>query len=46
VLTNAGPSTVSWSVINTSSWLTVSATLGTNAADGISNVVVSPELLT
>ena len=41
VLTNAGPSTVSWSVINTSSWLTVSATLGTNAADGISNVVVS-----
>jgi hypothetical protein len=41
VLTNASTNVISWSVINTSSWLTVSATLGTNAANGMSNVIVS-----
>jgi hypothetical protein len=40
-LANASASTISWSVINTSSWLTVSSTLGTNASGVSTNVTVS-----
>lgn len=40
-LSNASASAISWSVINTSSWLTVSATLGTNAAGVSTNVTAS-----
>lgn len=40
-LSNASASAISWSVINTSSWLTVSTTLGTNAAGVATNVSVS-----
>lgn len=40
-LSNASASALSWSVINTSSWLTVSTTLGTNAAGIATNIVAS-----
>ena len=40
-ITNSGASTFSWSVINTSSWLNISATHGTNAAGASTNVTVS-----
>ena len=41
VLSNASASALSWSVINTSSWLTVSTALGSNAAGIATNVVAS-----
>jgi len=41
VLTNRGTSSLDWSLINTSSWLTVSSTLGTLAASNLTQVTVS-----
>jgi hypothetical protein len=41
VLTNSSSSPLAWSLINTSSWLSASATSGTVAAGSASNVVVS-----
>jgi Concanavalin A-like lectin/glucanases superfamily len=41
VLSNTSAGAISWSVINTSTWLTVSATLGTNASGVSTNVTVS-----
>jgi subtilase family serine protease len=38
VLTNVGSSTMSWSIVNTSAWLTVSATSGTLAPDSSASV--------
>ncbi|HEV2694633.1 MAG TPA: immunoglobulin domain-containing protein, partial [Verrucomicrobiae bacterium] len=40
-VTNAGPATLSWSLINTSAWLNVSTNGGTLAAGASSPVVVS-----
>ncbi len=40
-LSNASASAISWSVINTSSWLTVSTTLGTIASAITTNVTVN-----
>jgi hypothetical protein len=40
-LSNASASAISWSAINTSSWLNVSTTLGTNASGASTNVTVS-----
>jgi len=41
VLSNASASALAWTVINTSSWLTVSTTLGTNAAGAATNISVN-----
>src|SRR5208282_6027042 len=41
VLTNMGPVSLSWSVINTSSWLNVLPTSGTVSADGQTTLTVS-----
>lgn len=40
-LTNRGPSSFTWSVINTSSWLTVSSSLGTLPGGATTQVAVS-----
>jgi len=40
-LSNASASAIAWSVINTSSWLTVSTTLGMNAVGVFTNITVS-----
>jgi len=40
-ITNSGATPFGWSVINTSSWLTVSTTLGTNAVGAATNVTIS-----
>jgi len=41
VLSNAGPTALSWTVVNTSAWLSVSSVLGTLPAGTASNVTVS-----
>ena len=41
VLSNASPGSISWSVINTSSWLNVSATLGTFGSGATTAVTAS-----
>jgi subtilase family serine protease len=41
LLTNAGTSSLVWSLINTSAWLNVSATNGTLASGGYTNLTVS-----
>jgi len=41
MITNSGATPFAWSVINTSSWLTVSATAGTNAVGVSTNVTIS-----
>lgn len=42
VLSNAGPSTLNWSLINTSSWLNVSAAGGSLVANSAATVIISP----